>query len=257
MYVQNNYVIGNPNNFEVSKKVDKASRSKTIICVGRFNDYVKRIDRILECFSLVLKDVPDAKLVLVGKYDNDVPIRSNDNATVNDLINNFAIPSDCLSFVGEVSNVQDYYVEARVLLLTSNSEGFGMVLNEAACFGVPSVCNYIPGIEDIITNGENGYITEQGDIPSMALRVSDILNDNRLYKKLSENAKKKVESYDSNHIGNKWRYLINSLIEISDKNELHKTLDSELGYSIQNQQLFSSVLSRELNEIFFVVYQRR
>ena len=252
MYAHNNYVIGNPNNFKVSQKANKAPKEKTILCVGRFNDYVKRIDRILECFSLVLKDVPDAKLVLVGKYDNDAPIGPNDNTTVNDLIKDLAIPSESLSFVGEVCNVQDYYAKARVLLFTSNSEGFGMVLNEAACFGVPSVCNYMPGVEDIITSGENGYITEQGDIRSMASRVRDILNDNKSYKKLSDNAKKKVEAYDSNHIGNKWRFLINSLIEISDKKKLHKTLSSELGYSIQNQELFSEVLARELNEIFYM-----
>ena len=252
MYVQNNYVIGNPNNFKIPKKVNKAPKEKTIVCVGRFNDYVKRIDRILSCFSLILKDVPDAKLVLVGKYDNDAPIGPDDNTTVNDLIKDLAIPSDSLSFVGEVCNVQDYYTKAKVLLFTSNSEGFGMVLNEAACFGVPSVCNYMPGVEDIITSGENGYITEQGDVRSMASRVVDILNDDGLYRKLSDDAKKRVGAYDSKHIGDKWRYLINSLIEIHDKDELHKTLTSKLGYSIQNKELFLNVLSRELNEIFFM-----
>lgn len=251
MYVANNYVIGNPNNFEIVQEVS-STKENVIICVGRFDDYVKRIDRILQCFSLVLQKVPDAKLVLVGKYDLYTPIKPGDHTTVNDIINELAIPSGNLSFIGEVNNVQDYYATAKVLMLTSNSEGFGMVLNEAACFGVPSVCNYIPGIEDIIVNGENGYITEQGDINSMAQKVSDILGDNALQETLGSNAKKKAKTYDSKHIGNKWRYLIDSLVEIRDKDNVRKKLNSKLGYVIPDQQLFSRVLAREVNEIFYV-----
>jgi glycosyltransferase involved in cell wall biosynthesis len=250
MYVSNNYVIGNPNNFEVAQKISP-QKANVIICVGRFNDYVKRIDRILECFSLVLKKIPDARLMLVGKYDSNAPIRQDDPTTVNDLIHKFAIPRGSLSFVGEVDNMHDYYAKAKVLLLTSNSEGFGMVLNEAACFGVPSVCNYIPGVEDIIIDGESGFITEQDDIGSMAARVCDVLIDNELRERLSKNAKKKVEAYDSRHIGGKWRYLINTLVEVKDHEDRRKRLSGKLRYKIQSQQLLLRVLSRELNEIFY------
>jgi glycosyltransferase involved in cell wall biosynthesis len=256
MYVDNNYVIGNPNNFEISKEKDSAPRETMILCVGRFNDYVKRIDRILECFSIVLKKVPDAKLVLVGKYDKNNPFRQDDSTTVNDLIKRLAIPPNSLKFVGEVDNVQDYYRRAKVLMLTSNSEGFGMVINEAACFGVPSVCNYIPGIEDLIVNGENGFITEQDDIGSMAIKVCDILLNDGLHERLSENAKKKVEEYDSGYIGDKWRYLISSLIDIKDDDDLHKKLDGRLGYKIKDKQLFLKVLSGELNEIFYMAIKQ-
>ena len=251
MYVENSYVIGNPNNFEIVQNIIEA-KENVIICVGRFNDYVKRIDRILRCFSLVLEKVPDAKLVLVGKYDKDARIRPNENTSINSIITDLALPTESLSFVGEVSNVQDYYAKAKVLMLTSNSEGFGMVLNEAACFGVPSVCNYIPGIEDIIIDGENGYITEQDDLVSMATKVSSILKDQTLHNRLSVNARKDAKSFDAKHIGDKWRYLINSLTEMEDKNVLHKKLNEKLGYRIQDQLLITKVLSRELNEIFYM-----
>jgi len=251
MYVDDNYVIGNPNNFEIAGATDSLRLEKMVLCVGRFDDYVKRIDRILECFSLVLDTVPDAKLVLVGRYDNNAPIRPDGTLTVNGLMRELAIPPDSVNFVGEINNVQDYYARASVLLLTSNSEGFGMVLNEAACFGVPSVCNYIPGIEDIMIDGENGYIVEQDDLSSMALKVGRILNDKELQKELGDNAKKNVRAYDAQHVGNKWRYLIESLIEIKDESDLRERLSSQLGYKVQDQWLVSKVLSKELNEIFY------
>lgn len=256
MYVDNNYVIGNPNTFEVAQEESRPANTKTIICVGRFDDYVKRIDRILECFALVLKQVPDAKLVLVGRYNNDAPLKQDDSTTVNDLISVLAIPPASISFVGEVNNVHNYYSEAQVLMLTSSSEGFGMVVNEAACFGVPSVCNYIPGIEDIVVDGETGFITEQDDIKSMAVKVTDILTNNELRARLSKNAKKQVTLYDARHIGSKWKYLIDSLIQIKDSVDLRRKLNSELGYEIKNQQLLLRALSRELNEIFYMISEK-
>lgn len=257
MYLENSYVIGNPNNFDVVKNTHNAHYEKTIICVGRFNDYVKRIDRILECFALVLKKTPDAKLMLVGKYDNDSPFMQDKRTTVNDLISRLNIPSSSLNFVGETTDVQNYYADARVLMLTSNSEGFGMVLNEAACFGVPSVCNYIPGIEDIIADGENGYILEQGDLNSMALKVTEILTSDKLHNKLSENAKKKVSAYDSRHIGEKWKFLLNGLLEVKGKDRLQEKLNDKLGYKIVDQKKFSAVVADELNEIFYSAIEDR
>jgi len=252
MYVENSYVIGNPNTFEITKNRENISNNKVILCVGRFNDYVKRVDRLLECFSLVLRQTPAARLVLVGKFDNDVPLDQIGGITVNELIRKLNIPKSSYEFIGEVDNLQDYYSKASVLMLTSNSEGFGMVINEAACFGVPTVCNYIPGIEDIVVDGENGFIADQGDLISMAQRVGDILNDKKLHTRLSNNALGKVEKYDSKHIGDKWRYLINSLIDIKDKKSLHSKLHDDIGYKIADSQLFSNILARELNDIFYM-----
>ena len=257
MYVDNNYVIANPNNLNFISTSLKKSTDKTVLCVGRFNDYVKRIDRILECFSLVLKEIPDAKLVLVGKYEKHVPFKQSDYGTVNDLITRLAIPESNIEFVGEVDNVQDYYSQADVLLLTSNSEGFGMVVNEAAQFGVPTVCNYIPGIEDLVIDGENGFITAQDDIKSMAARVCKILTDDTLQEKLGTNAKRKVEKFDAKLIGDKWRFLIRSLIEIKDEDKLRKKLEGKLKYEIEDEKLFTQVLAKELNEIFYMAIDRK
>jgi len=252
MYVDRSYVIGNPNNFDVSVQNSLQGKKNIVLCVGRFNDPVKRVDRMLECFSLILKNTPDAKLVLVGKFENDTPISPDNRVTVNQLISDLSIPHSSLEFVGETDRVQDYYAQAKVLMLTSNSEGFGMVLNEAACHGVPSVGNYIPGIEDIIKDGENGFITEQDDLREMASRVSEILSNDALHKKLSKNASTYVEQFDSRHIVDKWHHLIDTLLTESDSKRSDVKIDNVLGYKISNQKLFSEVLAKELNEIFYL-----
>ncbi|HPF31070.1 MAG TPA: glycosyltransferase [Candidatus Saccharibacteria bacterium] len=251
MYVNNSYVIGNPNSFTIINNARPNSR-KIIICVGRFNDYVKRIDRILKTFSIVLKKFPDAKLVLIGKNENDQPIRQIGGLTVNDIITNLCIPEDSLEFVGEVDNLEDYYSNADVLMLTSNSEGFGMVINEAACFGIPSVCNYIPGIEDLIIDGKNGFITNQDDNESMAKRIIDIMSNNKLRVSLGNNAIKMVNKYKSTLIAEKWHEMIEVLISENSPKEQKKILDSKFKYKINDYHKFSKVLAKELNDIFIL-----
>ena len=255
LYVKNNYVIGNPNNPYFIQDGLKTPKDEIVLCVGRFDDYVKRIDRILECFALVIKKVPSAKLVIVGKYNRTAAISPHSPDTINDLIINLAIPEESIKFVGEVNNVDEYYSRAKVLLLTSNSEGFGMVVNEAAQFGVPTVCNYIPGIEDLVVNGTNGYVVEQGDMETMSEKVCDLLKNEKLRAKLGRGATKLVHTYEPSIIGDKWRFLIDSITKTGDVSSLGKRLNSRLGYKVSDQQLFMKILSTELNEIFYMATQ--
>ena len=252
----NSYLMPNPNTYKVQKNT-KIGDDKTILCVGRFNDYIKRIDRMLKCFSIVLKTHPDANLVLVGKCDRSLPIRpgNDDETTINDLIKRLNIDEARLNFVGEVEDVENYYSQAKLLLLTSINEGFGMVINEAACFGVPTVANRIPGLEDLITDGANGYLTDQDDVESMANRVNRILSDNELRETLSSNAKKMVTRFDEVEIGKKWKYLIDIILK--DGPDAKAKLSKELAYHIHDYEHFSKLLFDEISNVINVSYHER
>lgn len=245
----NVYTIGNPNSFEVQSGIIPKRKEKMIICVGRFNDNIKRIDRILSCFALVLQKEPDAKLTIVGKCDRHIVVNPADGMTVDDWLAQLSISEKSVTITGEIDNVEDYYNQASLILLASNNEGFGMVLNEAACFGVPAVCNYYPGVEDLVVDGKNGYITEQDDIDSMSDRVCRILSDDKLRKKLGNNAKKHVKKFDAEIIGNKWKNLLGALTSGISEKDIKQSLDRELAYSISDQKKFNKVVFDELNHI--------
>ena len=250
LYNDNGYKIANPNTFTVQDNSIEKKDEKIVLVVGRFYDFVKRVDRTLECFSILLKSVPDAKLVLVGKYDLNVSIVENKNVSINDLIAKFEIPKDRFKFVGEVKNVCDYYKKASVLILTSNSEGFPMVLNEAGSYGLPVVCNEIPGIDDIIINNENGFIVPQDDLKGMAKHISQLLNDNELRVKMGNKAKELTSRFTSEKICNQWRILIKEVLESNDNKSLKKKLESKLHSEIIDNEKFSKQLANELHTIF-------
>jgi glycosyltransferase involved in cell wall biosynthesis len=252
----NSFLMPNPNSYKVQKG-NNESEDKIILCVGRFDDYIKRVDRILECFSMVSKRQPDARLMLVGKCDRNALLRPNDGTTINNLLKKFNIDEKKVMFIGEVKDVEKYYAQASLLLLASNNEGFGMVINEAACFGVPTVCNRIPGLEDLVVDGENGFLTDQDDIESMAGAVNKILSDRKLRERLGENAKKIVKKFDEVEIGNKWKYLIKILLEDSSEDTKNSKLNERLSYKVTDYKKFSEILFDEINSVIAVNLEER
>lgn len=244
----NSYLMPNPNTFNDVDAV-KNNNEKIIICVGRFNDYIKRIDRILQCFKIVQDRLPNSKLMVVGDCDRQKKNYMYGGKSIDDMIFELGIDESNIIFTGIVSNVGAYYARASVLVLASGSEGFGMVINEAAHFGVPTVYNFIPGVEDLVTNGENGFVVGQGDIKGMADKLVAILSDESLANSLSIAAKRMVKRFDSSVIGRRWIYLIDSLLKYKNPEELKTSLSSELSYSVSDQYEFSKILFSELDKV--------
>lgn len=223
-YAKNTITMTNPFFDEVGNGNIPRCRSKIVLAVGRFDDGVKRVDRMLRCFAKVLKRVPDAKLVLVGSYNLNLHIPGDSSESIEQMIKALNIPQDSICFVGSSLDTHKYYAQACVLILTSISEGLGLVLLEAAAHGVPSVIQEVPGLEDIIEEGVNGYIVPQDDEDSMAKRVSALLTDKSLREEMSRQAVKMVRRFAPEVIVERWKKLLPLVLLYDDKEELHAAI---------------------------------
>jgi glycosyltransferase involved in cell wall biosynthesis len=249
------YLMPNPNAYHI-EKVDRVRNENIILCVGRFNDYIKRVDRMIECFALVSKKVEDAKMVLVGKYDMDAPVRPRDGATIRDLLRENRVDERHITFTGELKAVDEYYKQASVLLLTSSNEGFGMVINEAACYGVPTVCNEIPGLEDLVENGKNGYLVAQGDIQGLANAVENLLADSALRRRMGAEAKRSAARFEENEIGRKWKYLFECLLRGERTSKSREAIGRELAYNTEDYRQYAKLITGEMNKMVSEELQR-
>lgn len=228
----------NPCTFEAATETTPRT-GKHILCVGRFHDNLKRLDRILQVFAAVLGDHPDAELVLVGGYDLSLPVPGNPRKTYRDLLESLSIPAERIQFKGECEHVADFYSTASVLLLTSDSEGFGMVLTEAGSFGVPCALFQVPGLDDIITDGENGFMVPQGDIAGLAAKVSLLLGDELLRARMGARARELVQRFGQRQMCERFEALIEVVLSAADEHTLHAVLRSRFREPVRDVEEFT------------------
>ena len=168
----------------------KTSRSeKIVLFVGRLVQR-KGADDLMRAFKLLLGDVPQAKLVIVG----DGPQRENLHA----LAERLEI-KDKVEFTGTLRGEKLYrrYAECDVFVMPSKRlvhdvEGFGMVFLEAALFKKPAVGTWSGGIPEAVIDGKTGLLVKPEDVEALKNALRLLLTNEELARKLGENAYKRV-----------------------------------------------------------------
>lgn len=97
-----------------------------------------------------------------------------------------------LGFQDQAATRQAYY-GADILLLPSEFETWGLVANEAAACGRPTLAADSCGVAgDLVVSGETGYVFKKGDCEQAAEMLSKLYNDPELLQRLGRNASRKV-----------------------------------------------------------------
>jgi len=115
-----------------------------------------------------------------------------------------AFPSD---------QVIDLYKAADVFALPSLSEGFGLVAIEAMAAGLPVVASAVGGLEQTISDGENGLLCPAAAPERMAAVIGRVLDESDLRQRLTAGAQKTVELYDWDKIAVDYLDLYRDLAE--------------------------------------------
>lgn len=136
----------------------------------------KRLEFLLEVFA----QIPEAKLVIAGTPTPHIPIFLRKIKQLN-LTNRVQI----ISPVSEKQLGQLYW-KAR-LFVHANEESFGMPALEALAHGCPIIHPYPSGIWDLAEDGVHGFKVDKNDTQDFINRVSQLLHDDQLAKKIGEN----------------------------------------------------------------------
>jgi glycosyltransferase involved in cell wall biosynthesis len=96
-------------------------------------------------------------------------------------------------FCGWLSSATDFYEGIDVLVLASrHSEGFGLVIAEAAERGVPTVGTRSGGASEVVVDRETGLLIDKGDVQGLQEAMIEIGSDERLRRRLGEQARTRV-----------------------------------------------------------------
>lgn len=197
--LKNILVIPNPLSFYSSKS--SALQNYRIIAVGK-QGYQKGYDRLLNAWKLVSENNPDWVLEIYGTILPELKlIELSQKLNIENSVRFFSPQKD----------IESKYLEASIFVLSSRYEGFGMVLTEAMACGLPCISFDCPhGPADIISNFEDGYLIENGNVAQMANAINELINNEPLRKMMGDNAKKNAKRYLTDRIMMQWMELFNS-----------------------------------------------
>lgn len=172
---------------DAGRERKKGDPTKRILFVGRLHP-IKGTQYLLNAMSRVHKEIPDARLILVGDGE--------EREVLEGLTESLGLRK-CVGFTGKIPHkkVQYFMNQAEVFVLPSLSEGFPVTILEAMACGLPIVATRVGGIPDIIEDKINGYLVDPKDQDQMADVLLKLLQDEELRKNISSNNRIKAEKY--------------------------------------------------------------
>ncbi|WP_455591528.1 glycosyltransferase family 4 protein [Bacteroides sp.] len=199
-YLNNTTVIPNPLPFFPEEKSD--CDAKEVIAVGRYA-YQKGFDLLIEAWRIVSEHHPDWNLRIYGGGDRSEFIRLKEKYNLTSL-----------HLEEQTSNITEQYCKSSIFVLSSRYEGFGMVITEAMACGVPPVSFACPcGPRDIIRNGEDGFLVENGNVRQLAEKIIYLMEHEEERKTMGVRARANVERFRIERVAEQWKDLFESTIK--------------------------------------------
>lgn len=177
---------------------------KIIMHISNFRP-VKRVTDVVRVFNKVLEAMP-AKLVMVG----DGPERLAATGVAKQL----GI-TDRILYVGNYENIEDLLPCADLVIQPSEHESFGLVPLEAMACEVPVIVTASGGVQEVVQQGETGYLCEVGDIETMAAHAISLFSNPEAAKEMGRKGRAHVlQHFQKNAIVEQYETLYKQVLEM-------------------------------------------
>lgn len=174
---------------------------KRVLAIARYS-HEKGIDLLLKAWAIVEKKVPDWQLVVFGDGDRKIYEK---------LIDDLSIDRTRCQLYGRTNNVEQEYINSGIFVLSSRFEGFGLVLSEAMACGLPVVSFDCPwGPHSIISDGEDGFLVENGNVDAFVLSLSQLMQNPSLCKSMAKAGQANVQRFYMEQIAKRWKDVFES-----------------------------------------------
>ena len=171
-------------------------KEKRVIAVGRYA-YQKGFDLLLQAWSKIEMQYPDWQLCIFG---------DGNRAPYERQMETLGIDAARCHLNGPTSDIQREYVNSSIFVFSSRFEGFGMALAEAMACGLPVVSFACPcGPRDIVTDGEDGLLVENGDVDLLAGNMSKLMGDPNLRSSMSIAGQRNSQRFNIEQIAESWK----------------------------------------------------
>jgi glycosyltransferase involved in cell wall biosynthesis len=188
-------VTGNGVNLEIFTKLGEQIKSFEAVYFGRISEE-KGIYTLLKAWSIVIKKMPSAKLLLIGGFV------FNSKEICHKLCEDLGISRNAI-FSGFVSdqNAVRMLGSSKIFVLPSQEEGFGLTVVEAMALGLPCILSDIPALRENFRSA--AVFVKPNDAEGLAQAIITLLNDDTQCKKLGERGLKLARSFSWANVARK------------------------------------------------------
>lgn len=179
-------------------------QNKQLVSVGRL-DKIKGFDDLITIFNLFQKEHPDWILHIIGE--------GSEKQNLQNKIEKLHLGKKVFLCGNKLGNeLAEEYTNSSIYLMTSFSESFGLVLVEAASFGLPLIAfDSAKGAKEIIENDKNGFLISNRNKEKFIEKINEIILNPEKKKDLSEYAIETAKLYSKDTISKTWNKFINNL----------------------------------------------
>jgi glycosyltransferase involved in cell wall biosynthesis len=170
-----------------AKPPEPLPEQPTALFVGMLEAY-KNIDGLAAAWRLVVRELPEARLVIVGAGSR--------RDVVDELV---AELPEHVEHIEQLppSEVSERMDRSTVLVLPSRSEGLGRVLVESMARGRGIVASRVGGIPDVARDGREALLVEPGNVDQLAAALVQALSDRPLAERLGRAAFERYQEWDT------------------------------------------------------------
>ena len=171
------------------KQMLAPDNERILVHVSNFRA-VKRVKDVIRIFEKIKKEIP-SKLLMIG----DGP----DRQSAEDLSREMGIYND-VRFLGKQEQISEILSIADLFILPSETESFGLSALEAMACNVPLISTNAGGLPEINIEGKTGFLSDVGDIESMAKNAIYILSNGTRLTKFKTAAIAQARRFEKQHI---------------------------------------------------------
>lgn len=169
---------------KVRQQFGIADSNILVFFLGRISS-VKGVGDLVDAFSIAHQRNDQLRLLIIGPDDGD-------QAVVEEKIKTNQLEDFVAAQWSSTPRPAEQYSAAEIFCVPSYMEGFGNVVLESACAGVPTIGSDIYGLQDSIADGKTGILFELGNVEALAEQLVRLADDEKLRKELGQNAYQRV-----------------------------------------------------------------
>ena len=173
--------------------------SKQLMTAGHFFR-AKGYDLAVEVGKIIFQRFPDWTWAFYGD--------GKEMAAIQDKVKAYGLEKQ-FKFCGKINDMEAAYPKASMYIMTSRTEGFGLVLTEAKTHHLPTVAFDVDfGPREIIEDGISGYLIQPFDTERMAEKVMELMSNAEKRKAFSDHAADNLDLFSMDTFTGRWKEII-------------------------------------------------